>query len=110
MPLRLGIDIDGVLADFRSAFHEAANRCLGRELDESADPTATRGLEHKDVKRIWAFIAKTPNWWMELRAYEPEQMGRLYSLARAGGWEIFFLTNRPSSGGDTVQYQTQWWI
>jgi hypothetical protein len=23
---------------------------------------------------------------------------------------VFFLTNRPASAGDTVQFQTQWWI
>ena len=42
--------------------------------------------------------------------YEPDQMARLYSLTRAAGWEVFFLTNRPASAGDTVQFQTQWWI
>ena len=43
-------------------------------------------------------------------AYEPEQIARLYSLTRAAGWEVFFLTKRPPSAGDTVQFQTQWWI
>jgi hypothetical protein len=110
MSLRLGIDVDGVLADFRSAFHVAARHCLGREVD-SGDPQATaRGLEQRDVKRVWAYVAKTPNWWIQLKAYEPEQMGRLYSLTRASGWEVCFLTNRPASAGDTVQFQTQWWI
>ena len=42
--------------------------------------------------------------------YEPEQIARLYSLTRAAGWEVFFLTKRPPSAGDSVQFQTQWWI
>lgn len=110
MALRVGIDIDGVLADFRSAFHAAARHCLGREVDDTGERHATQGLQQRDVKRVWAHVAKTTNWWMTLKAYEPEQVGRLYSLTRAAGWEIFFLTNRPASAGDTVQFQTQWWI
>ena len=47
---------------------------------------------------------------MTLEPYEPDQVARLYSLTRAAGWEVFFLTNRPASAGDTVQFQTQWWI
>jgi hypothetical protein len=47
---------------------------------------------------------------MDLPAYEPEQIARLYAITRASGWEVFFLTKRPSSAGDSVQFQTQWWI
>ena len=47
---------------------------------------------------------------MEIDAYEPDQIARLYSLTRAAGWEVFFLTKRPPSAGDSVQFQTQWWI
>jgi hypothetical protein len=110
MSLRLGIDIDGVLADFRTAFHAAATRCLGREVADAGDAQSPQTLEQKDVKRVWQYVAKTPNWWMGLQAYEPDQVVRLYSLARTGGWEVFFMTNRPPSAGDTVQFQTQWWL
>jgi hypothetical protein len=62
------------------------------------------------VRRVWEHIAKSPNWWMEIDAYEPEQIARLYSLTRAARWEVFFMTKRPASAGDSVQFQTQWWI
>ena len=62
------------------------------------------------MRRVWDYIAKAPNWWMEVDAYEPDQIARLYSLTRAAGWEVFFLTKRPPSAGDSVQFQTQWWI
>ena len=42
--------------------------------------------------------------------YGPEHIARLYALARDGRWEVFFMTKRPPSAGDTVQFQTQWWI
>ena len=47
---------------------------------------------------------------MTLKPYEPDQIARLYSLSRDAGWEVFFLTNRPASAGDSVQFQTQSWI
>jgi hypothetical protein len=110
MSLRIGIDIDGVLADFRTAFRKASKSSLGHAIDESDDPKSAESLGQKDVKRVWEQIARTSNWWMTLRPYEPDQVARLYSLTRAAGWEVFFLTNRPASAGDTVQFQTQWWI
>lgn len=110
MSLRIGIDVDGVLADFRAAFRETAKACLGRHVDDPEDPKSAQALGQKDVKRVWEEVARTSNWWMTLAPYEPDQIARLYSLTRAAGWEIFFLTNRPASTGDSVQFQTQWWI
>lgn len=110
MSLRIGIDVDGVLANFRAAFHDAAQQCLRRAIEGPDDPKAPQAILQKDVKRVWDWVAKTPNWWMNLEPYEPDQIARLYSVTRAAGWEVFFLTNRPSSAGDTVQFQTQWWI
>jgi hypothetical protein len=110
MSLRIGIDIDGVLADFRTAFHNAARQCLRRDIEEPDDPKAPQVVQQKDVKRVWDWVGKRTNWWMELEPYEPDQIARLYSIARAAAWEVFFMTNRPASAGDSVQFQTQWWI
>jgi hypothetical protein len=110
MSLRIGIDVDGVLADFRTAFRAAAKASFGRDFDAPGDRHSTQALVQRDMKRVWAQVARSPNWWMTLRPYEPDQIARLYSLTRAAGWEVFFLTTRPGSGGDTVQFQTQWWI
>jgi len=112
MSLRVGFDIDGVLANFRSAFRATAVRLFRGNVDDfdPDGPQAASPLSDGDVRRVWEHIAKAPNWWMEIDAYEPDQIARLYSLTRAAGWEIFFLTKRPPSAGDSVQFQTQWWI
>ena len=113
MSLRLGFDIDGVLANFRAAFHDAAVRIVKHDVDDfdPADPPqGPSPLSADDVRRVWDHIGKTANWWMEIDPYEPEQIARLYSLTRAAGWEVFFMTKRPPSAGDSVQFQTQWWI
>lgn len=110
MALRIGLDVDGVLADFRSAFHAAARQHLRRDVREFDDPKAREALDDRDIRRLWDHIARTTNWWMELEPYEANELSRLYEMARAGAWEVFFLTNRPRSAGDSVQFQTQWWL
>jgi hypothetical protein len=110
MSLRVGVDVDGVLANFRAGFHDAARRCLRRDIEEPDDPKAPQAVQQKDVGRVWDWVAKRTNWWMDLEPYEPDQIARLYSVTRAAGWEVFFMTNRPPSAGDSVQFQTQWWI
>jgi hypothetical protein len=110
MALRIGIDIDGVLADFRTAFRTAAMHCLRHDIEDSGEFEILGPLSPDDVRRVWEHIAKTQNWWMDVPAYEPDQIARLYSVMRAAGWEVFFMTKRPPSAGDSVQFQTQWWI
>ena len=106
MGLRLGFDIDGVLADFQTALGSACQDLIGIE----AGLVSARDLPTVELKRAWRRIIRTPNWWTTLSAYEPDQIARLYDLTRRNRWEVFFLTKRPPTVGDTVQVQTQWWI
>jgi hypothetical protein len=110
MSLRLGFDMDGVLADFRSAFEVAARGAA--QLPLSADPEEAEGepLSTREVKRVWSLVKRTPNWWTKLAAYEPAQIARLYAITRQRKWEVVFMTRRPETAGDPVQFQTQWWL
>lgn len=101
--LRVGLDVDGVLADFRAAFHTLAASELGRR---GVEPELSKG----DIERLWKAVARANNWWLDLPAYEPEQVARLYALSREKRWEVFFMTSRPPSAGDSVQLQTQVWL
>lgn len=104
------MDVDGVLADFRTAFSALARpQGPGADLDESS-PARDVPLAPAQIRHLWDVIANTRNWWLHLAAYEPEQIQRLYSLTRQHRWEVFFLTKRPRSDGDTVLVQTQWWL
>ena len=102
--MRIGFDIDGVLADFRSAFRDLAQRVLGRAVAPEEE------LRPGDVKRLWEEVARTSNWWLDVPAHEPEQLARVYALARQARWEVFFMTSRPASAGDSVLVQTQVWL
>jgi len=103
--LRLGIDVDGVVADFRSAFRALAERELG-----IAGEDAESDLTKADIDRLWRTVAGTSNWWLGVPPHEPEQIGRLYARVRQSSWEVFFMTSRPPSAGDSVQLQTQVWL
>jgi hypothetical protein len=110
MPLRVGIDLDGVVANFKSAFETAAAEAgvsvPGGEVGQAAlDPLSSR-----DIKRIWDHVKRTPNWWVRLSPYEPSQIVRLHDTARRLRWEVVFMTRRPWTAGDSVQFQSQWWL
>jgi hypothetical protein len=110
--LRVGFDLDGVVADFRTAFLEAAAKLLGREAIQR--PTAPmpdfNAVSAADAKRVWRAITETPNWWLGLTPYEPAQIARLYQLTRRYRWEVSFLTSRIPTTGDSVQFQSQAWL
>jgi hypothetical protein len=110
--LRVGFDIDGVLADFKTAFRETARRLSRRPVQETpADPEQTpQGMSASEVRRVWKAIERTPQWWMQLQAFEPSEIERLYTVSRERRWEVYFLTTRPPSAGETPQFQTQWWL
>jgi hypothetical protein len=111
MSLRVGFDLDGVLADFRSAFQAVARRLAQAEADfAEPEDAAGRSLSEADIKRSWKDVSGAHNWWTTLRPYEPAQIARLYALARRHKWEVFFLTKRPVTDGDSVQLQTQSWL
>jgi len=110
--LRIGFDLDGVVADFRTAFLDVAAKLLGRDAIQR--PTAPmpdfNAVSAADAKRVWRVITETPNWWLGLAPYEPAQIARLYQLMRRYRWEVSFLTSRIQTTGDSVQFQSQAWL
>jgi len=110
--LRVGFDLDGVIADFRTAFLQVAADVLGRDAIRrpSSPMPDLDAVSPADAKRVWKVIADTPNWWLGLAPFEPAQIARLYQLARKHRWEVSFLTSRIPTSGDSVQFQSQTWL
>lgn len=108
MSLRIGCDIDGVLADFFASFLEAAAQVLPPARGGSVDDLDA--FSEADRHKVWREIIQTPNWWLRLSPYEPVEIARLYQLSRERKWEVFFMTTRVQTAGDSVQFQTQWWL
>src|SRR5262245_6004426 len=138
MPLRIGFDMDGVLADFSSAFHEVEVRLFGRgkpirpELPEEAEEkqagwsaTGTHlrqgsggqspgdGSVDETRRRseaIWNTIRSTPGFWTTLKPLDATAVRRIRDEMIRHRWEVFFITQRPETVGETVQRQTQRWL
>ena len=129
--------MDGVLADFATAFREYGERVCGSaaapsrqiglrrlpgdqpETEEArqaaAEQDARDRIEHARALRrredkIWQAIESTPNFWTTLKPIEDGTVARIHALMLRYRWEVFFITQRPSTEGETVQRQTQRWL
>jgi len=127
MSLRLGVDMDGTIADLSSAYHDVERALFGdrevasddaAEADDREEPgeiegkAALKAARHASRERdqVWEAIRQTEDFWLGLRPIEPGIVRRLYEASIANGWEVFFITQRPRTMGLTVQRQTQQWL
>ena len=138
MTLRIGFDMDGVLADFALAYHVVETRLFGSSAPTSAgdpeaedsEPAATEkmasdagvgGTSALELKReaqalrrrrdaVWQAIRETPNFWMTLKPTDARAVSRIHEMMLRHKWEVFFITQRPATAGETVQRQTQHWL
>jgi hypothetical protein len=139
MALRIGFDLDGVLADMESEllrqskilFGEPMTRRLqGRAADPGDAPAAVTvadpegssetgseapaivqlNMTARQQRRLWQHVESIENFWEGLAELEPGVIRRLAALAADRRWEIIFLTKRPETTGVTAQVQTQRWL
>ena len=134
MPLRIGCDLDGVLADMDAGLLREAETLFGkgvaRRLEESAEaptpdvepgdaaasrpesipPPVKLQISSRQERRLWRHIETVENFWEGLAEIEPGVVKKLAALAAERRWEIIFLTKRPESAGATAQVQTQRWL
>lgn len=112
--MRIAFDLDGVLADFASAYGAIARRLqprpatsvLGLSQAGSQDGPVPARVE----RRIWREIQSTEDFWTKLDPIEPHAVTSIHERAVRYGWDTFFVTQRPATVGDTVQRQTQRWL
>ncbi len=114
--MRIGVDIDGVLAQFNDAYIEKCIEVTGKDLFPPRpfdiltwNYPESFGYSKEEMSVVWGDI-KASNWfWLKLKAY-PETSNALDTL-RIREWrhgdEVYFITARP---GVRVKAQTEDWI
>src|SRR5262249_34594726 len=68
------------------------------------------GYLTRQRESVWRTIEVTPNFWTTLKPLEDGAIERLYRLMGEMSWEVFFITQRPATAGNTVQWQTHQWL
>ena len=127
MPVRIGFDLDGVLADMDTSIAEVTGRLFGAgsapvprdDLDPERHPgeaaaeqamASQTSPQPSRAREVWREIRETENFWETLHETEPGVVARLAALADERGWEVVFLTQRPVTAGNTIQRQSQQWL
>jgi beta-phosphoglucomutase-like phosphatase (HAD superfamily) len=126
MTLRVGFDMDGVVADFASAFRDIECDLFGADTtdpapnapeedkeqtpDRNTNPSVNPKESDRRRRAVWDRIRATPDYWTTLKPTDPAAVRQLHAQMLRFGWEVVFITQRPSTAGETVQRQTQRWL
>jgi hypothetical protein len=133
MPLRIGCDLDGVLADMEGALVREAEQLFGARPSRHAGPRQSYDeasmadivpsevadnapLQHelqlsdRERRALWRHVRAIDGFWESLDETEPGIVKKLASLAADRRWELIFLTRRPTTSGDSAQLQSQRWL
>jgi hypothetical protein len=112
--MRIGFDIDGVLADFSTGYQNVLRTTSGRDLFQPGDAEDApcwdwdklRGYTAAERTAAWAHIHSDPAWWMNL---QEDNMATLRTLLHEleRKHEVYYLTNRI---GQRVKRQTEIWL
>lgn len=94
--LKIGLDMDDVLVDFIGAFHDEAEKVLGRTFP----PTAATwtfdnwNVTREELDRVWDSIIGTEDWFSRCKFF-PDVDDQLLGLS----WvhELYFITSRPDT-------------
>jgi uncharacterized HAD superfamily protein len=113
--MRLGFDIDGVLAQVFPAMARAFVEVTGRDAflpDDLPEPTKynihlARGYTMEEGRRVWDTVAQSDEWWFNLPAF-PEVYGlSMHFDDLCDDHEVYFITARR---GRQVKAQTEGWL
>lgn len=135
MAVRIAVDLDGTLADLDGALQREAERLFGpgvdlheagpsdleqapadRADDAAANPVtagaqpSSKGVNDRQMRELIAHVREIDDFWTTLAEVEPGAVARLAELASRFAWEVIFVTQRPSTAGETAQRQSQRWL
>jgi hypothetical protein len=111
MTVKIGFDMDGVLADFASAYREVELQLFGRAAAIRADdpgaveeePDAAASTPSEERRRrtaVWRHIRATENFWTTVAPIREHAVRRIHQMMLEQHWEVFFITQRPATRGE----------
>lgn len=118
--MRIGIDLDGVLANFTLAYTLTTISITGRDLFPAGwmssaafppcwDYPQAYGYTDEDMTRVWREITKpsgfAKGFWRDLTVMNQEDIKAVRSLQQRH--DVYFMTVRP---GETARQQTDAWL
>lgn len=119
MSNRIGVDVDGVLAQFNEAFIDLIIKETGIDLFPPRPfdiPTwhypQLYGYNNKDhLNMVWDKINESETFWLRLKPY-PEANEVIAQLGGRvlKGDDVYFITTRPSCGIVSAKSQTEQWL
>lgn len=105
----IGVDCDGVLADFTQGFRSLSKRMFNKP-DDSVVQTewgfGSVGISEIEESAVWEVIRATTDWWLTL-----ERMPDTLLLPRlCQEHNVSFVTSRVRTAGHSVREQTAMWL
>lgn len=108
-PVRVVLDVDGVLADFILGFTTLANRMFGTPVYTTLEQKAWdsyEGLTDAECTQTLEAAKLSPTFWQDLPPLaSPEELARLAFVAAAH--DLYFVTSRFGVG---AKVQTEAWL
>lgn len=111
--MKIGIDVDGVLADFNTAFIARCIKVTGRDLfGPKFVPTTWNypesvGYTREEVSAVWKDITEDRAFWYRIGWYMDVDQEALRRLCVDREHDVYFITARP---GLQAKLQTELWL
>jgi len=105
--MRIGLDLDGVLADFLHEFARVVATFTDKEFDYN---TWGLGLTDKEMDKAWEIVRGKYNFWMSIPSYRENVFAVATHRTMHPNDEIFYCTSRVPTAGMPVMHQSQEWL
>ncbi len=113
--MKIGFDVDGVLANFNQAYVDLFIELFEKDLFEPGDandpPTwhypQHRGYSDEEVAAVWKVIANDPTFWTCLEELDGAEALRRHLVRLVLEHDVYFITSRP---GNDAKWQTELWL
>lgn len=109
--LKIGVDIDGVLVDFSSAFLKEAELVLGRKIEGVQNRwnfEECLNITPEEVSKVWRQIKNTDDWFLLVPKPFPGVVNYLQDLTAKH--EVYFITSRSKTSGYSPQEQSELYL